>query len=72
MGTLIEILVGWICVSCIGGPLLTWAVFYSKREAKAAYDHWLLTHPTSSFELMPARLKCTGRCSPVGLIPALR
>jgi hypothetical protein len=46
MGTLMEILLGWICVSCMGGPLLTWAIFHSKHEAKVAYDRWPLTHPT--------------------------
>lgn len=57
MATLTEILAGWIFVSCTGGPLITWVVFYPEREAKAAYDHWILTHPTSSLELMPAQLK---------------
>jgi hypothetical protein len=53
-----------------GGPLLIWVVLYPEREAKVAYDHWILMHPTSSLELMPARLRHLGRCSSHDLLPA--
>lgn len=45
MGTLMEILAGWILVSRTGGPLFTWAFFYPERRMQAARDYWIATHP---------------------------
>ncbi len=57
MQTLVEIVVGWIALSCTVGPLLAWAFFYRERRIQAleaAHDRWLATHPAVSRELMPA------------------
>jgi hypothetical protein len=35
MQTFIEVVIEWIVLSCTVGPVLTWAFFYSKREARA-------------------------------------
>ena len=35
MQTFLEIVLGWIVLSCTVGPLLAWMFFYSKREARA-------------------------------------
>jgi hypothetical protein len=36
MQTFLNILLWWIILSCTVGPLLTWLLFYSKREARGA------------------------------------
>jgi hypothetical protein len=53
MQTFIEVILGWIVLSCTVGPVLTWAFFYSKREAKAARNQRITAHPTASSKLMP-------------------
>jgi hypothetical protein len=34
MRIVIEIVVGWVILSCTLGPALTWALFYGKRRAR--------------------------------------
>jgi hypothetical protein len=60
MRTVIEVVVGWVALSCVVGPGLAWIFFYPERRAnviQAAHDHWVLTHPKSPLELMPAWLR---------------
>lgn len=59
MPIVIEIVVGWIVLSCTVGPLLTWAFFYPQRRAKAietAGQRSLPTckSPSSKWRLTPA------------------
>jgi hypothetical protein len=47
-------------LSCAVGPGLAWLFFYAERHAnaiQAAYDYWVLSHPTCPLQLMPAWLK---------------
>jgi hypothetical protein len=60
MRIVIEVVVGWIVLSCAVGPLLASAFFCSKRRARAIdadRDRWAAAHPTAPPELMPAWLK---------------
>jgi len=56
MQVLVDVVVGWIVLSCTVGPLLAWAFFYRERRIQAmeaAHDHWIATHPAAPRELMP-------------------
>jgi hypothetical protein len=60
MQTIVEVIAGWISLSCIFGLLFAWAFFYPERRAaaiQAAHSNWISTHPTSSLELMPKWLR---------------
>jgi hypothetical protein len=60
MQIVIETIAGWITLSCLLGPALAWAFFFPERRAhtiRAAHDHWITTHPTSSLNFMPLWLR---------------
>ena len=55
-----EIFVIWIGASLLLGPVFAWAFFYPERRAKtlkAAHDRWIVTHPKTPPQLMPAWLR---------------
>jgi hypothetical protein len=60
MQIIVEVIAGWISLSCLFGLLFAWGFFYPEQRAaaiQAAHDHWISTHPTSPLELMPRWLR---------------
>lgn len=55
-----EIFLIWFGASLVLGPIAAWAFFYPERRAKArkaAHDRWIVTHPKTPLQLMPAWLR---------------
>jgi hypothetical protein len=56
----LEVVGSWILLNFAFGPIIAWTFFYPERCAgalQAARDRWIVTHPMTPLEMMPAWLR---------------